>query len=200
MLLTQVYSFPNGKSTTYHYQSQYQEPSISLPPANPNISDQVPLIIGAPLAAHNREHDWYISFSNTLQRLCTLPTSYDSLSARRSWLSIDHYQGDPVGHHYVAFTKIPRGCSRPLGFLNALHSSPRGKPKLGRASCIHRAPLTARRLSELHPGSSNYSAKGIPFHPHGCTVFLGGHPTNRSLRRGTRETARAPLNATSITS
>jgi hypothetical protein len=24
---------------------------------NPNISDQVPLITGAPLAAHNREHD-----------------------------------------------------------------------------------------------------------------------------------------------
>jgi hypothetical protein len=101
---------------------------------------------------------------------------------------------------YVAFTKIPRGCSRPLGFLNAPHSSPRGEPKLGRASRIHRAPLTAWRLSELHPGSSNYSAKGIPFHPHGCTVFSGGHQTNRSLRRGTRETARAPLNATSITS
>jgi hypothetical protein len=49
----------------------------------------------------------------------------------------------------------------------------------------------ARRLSELHPGSSNYSAKGVPFHPHGCTVFPGGHPTNRSLRRGTRETAGA---------
>jgi hypothetical protein len=48
--------FPNGKNTTYHYQSQYQKPSISLPPANPNISDQVPLITGAPLATHNREH------------------------------------------------------------------------------------------------------------------------------------------------
>jgi hypothetical protein len=34
--------------------------------------------------------------------------------------------------------------------------------------------LTAQRLSELHPGSSNYSAKGIPLHPHGCTVFPGG--------------------------
>jgi hypothetical protein len=26
-----------------------------------------------------------------------------------------------------------------------------GEPKLGRASRIHQAPLTARRLSELHP-------------------------------------------------
>jgi hypothetical protein len=95
---------------------------------------------------------------------------------------------------------IPRGCSRPLGFLNAPHPSPRGEPKLGRASRIHRAPLTAQRLSELHPGSSNYSAKGTPFHPHGCTVFPGGHPTNRSLRRGTQETARAPWKTTSITS
>jgi hypothetical protein len=49
--------------------------------------------------------------------------------------------------------------------------------------------LLEKRLSRLHPGSSNYSAKGTPFHPHGCTVFPGGHPTNRSLRRGTRETA-----------
>ena len=125
--------------------------------------------------------------------MCTLPTSRDSHSARRELLPIDHYLGGLAGHHYVAFTKIPRGCSRPLGFLNVPHSSPRGEPELGRASRIHRAPLTARRLSELHPGSSNYSAKGIPFHPHGCTVFPGGHPTNRSLRRGTRETARAPL-------
>ncbi|PBH48327.1 hypothetical protein BGU76_14165, partial [Clostridioides difficile] len=44
------------------------------------------------------------------------------------------------------------------------------------ATAIHRAPLPARRLSELHPGASNYSAKGTPFHPHGCTVFPGGHP------------------------
>src|SRR5690242_1235384 len=71
MLLTQTYSFPNGKSATYHYQSHYQEPSISLPPANPNISDQVPLITGAPLAAHNREHGLYISFQ-TLCRGCAL--------------------------------------------------------------------------------------------------------------------------------
>jgi hypothetical protein len=80
---------------------------ILITTCNPNISDQVSLINEAPLAAHNREHDWYISFRNALQRLRTLPTSRDSLSTRRSWLSIDHYQGDPVGYHYVAFTKIP---------------------------------------------------------------------------------------------
>jgi hypothetical protein len=82
---------------------------ILIAACNPNISDQVPLINGAPLAAHNREHGWYISFDNTLQSLRTLPTSRDSLSAWRSWLSIDHYQGDPAGYHYVAFTKIPWG-------------------------------------------------------------------------------------------
>jgi hypothetical protein len=30
---------------------------ILITTCNPNISDQVPLINGAPLAAHNREHD-----------------------------------------------------------------------------------------------------------------------------------------------
>jgi hypothetical protein len=103
---------------------------ILITTCNPNISDQVSLINGAPLAAHNREHGWYISFHNTLQRLRTLPTSRDSLSARRSWLSIDHYQGDLAGYHYIAFTKIPQGCSHPLGFLNAPHSFPRGEPTL----------------------------------------------------------------------
>jgi hypothetical protein len=62
-----------------------------------------------------------------LQRLRTLPTSRDSLSAQRELLPIDHYLGGLAGYHYVAFTKIPRGCSRPLGFLNAPHSSPRGE-------------------------------------------------------------------------
>jgi hypothetical protein len=70
---------------------------------------------------------------------------------------------------------------------------PKGQTNLGRASRIHRAPLTARRRSELHPSSSNYSAKGVPFHPHGCTIFSSGHPTNRSLRRGTRENHSSPL-------
>jgi hypothetical protein len=47
-----------------------------------------------------------IQVSNTLQRLHTLPTSRDFHSARGSSLPIDHYQGDPAGSHYVAFTKI----------------------------------------------------------------------------------------------
>jgi hypothetical protein len=47
--------FPNGKSTTYHYHSQCQT-IILIATCNPNISDQVSLINGAPLATHNREH------------------------------------------------------------------------------------------------------------------------------------------------
>jgi hypothetical protein len=43
------------------------------------------------------------------------------------------------------------------------------------------------------PDSSNYSAKGVPFHPHGCTVILGGHSTKRSLWRGTQENGLSPL-------
>jgi hypothetical protein len=65
-----------------------------------------------------------------MQRLCTLPISRVSLSARRELLPIDHYLGGLAGYHYVAFTKIPWGYSRPLGFLNAPHSSPRGEPNL----------------------------------------------------------------------
>jgi hypothetical protein len=89
------------------------------------------------------------------------------------------------------------GLQPPVRFPKCTALLPKGRTRLGRASCIHRAPLTAQRLSELHSGSSNYSAKGVPFHLHGCTVFPGGHPTNRSLRWGTRETARVPLRATS---
>jgi hypothetical protein len=48
----------------------------------------------------------HIPVSNTLQRLHTLPTNRDSHFARASSLPIDHYQGDLVGSHYVAFTKI----------------------------------------------------------------------------------------------
>jgi hypothetical protein len=42
-------------------------------------------------------------------------------------------------------------------------------------------------------GSSNYLAKGVPFHPHGCTVIPGGHSTNMSLQRGTQENGLSPL-------
>jgi hypothetical protein len=44
---------------------------ILVTTCKPYISDQVSLINGAPLAAHNREHDWYISFI-TLCRGCAL--------------------------------------------------------------------------------------------------------------------------------
>jgi hypothetical protein len=59
-----------------------------------------------------------IPVSNTLQRLHTLPTSRDSLSARGALLPIDHYLGGLTGYHYVAFTKIPLVCSCPLGFAS----------------------------------------------------------------------------------
>jgi hypothetical protein len=42
--------------------------------------------------------------------------SCDSRYARGALLPIDHYLGDMVWYHYVAFTKIPLVCSHPLGF------------------------------------------------------------------------------------
>jgi hypothetical protein len=44
---------------------------ILVTTCNTTISDQVSLINGAPLAAHNREHGWYIIFI-TLCRGCAL--------------------------------------------------------------------------------------------------------------------------------
>jgi hypothetical protein len=146
-----------------------------------------------------------IPVSNTLQRSHTLPTSRDSHSARGSSLPIDHYQGDLTGSHYVAFTKIPRGHSRPLGFSSLINTIPLPKGRvtnktksrtsttsLGRASTVpgpHWRPYGEANYSS---GSSNWSAKDIPFHPHGCTVISGCHSPNRSLRRGTQETACVP--------
>jgi hypothetical protein len=63
-----------------------------------------------------------ILVSNTLKRLHTLPTSRDSRSSWGSCVPIDHFQGDLVGSHYVAFTKIPRGHSRPLGFSSLINT------------------------------------------------------------------------------
>jgi hypothetical protein len=70
-----------------------------------------------------------ILISNTLQRLHTLPTSRDSRSAQRSWLPIDHYQGDLVGSHYEAFTKTPLVHSWSLGFASRTNTVP--LPKVG---------------------------------------------------------------------
>jgi hypothetical protein len=87
----------------------------------------VSLISGAPNAAHNREHGWYISFI-TLCRGCTLYPRVVIPFLPRTDQTLKHYQGESARFHYVTFTKIPWGCSRPLDFLNVRHSSPMGKP------------------------------------------------------------------------
>jgi hypothetical protein len=87
----------------------------------------VSLINGAPLAAHNREHDWYISFI-TLCRGCALYLQDVIPFLALACKTLVHPQGEWPGIHYEAFTKILWGCSRPLGFLNVPHSSPRGNP------------------------------------------------------------------------
>jgi hypothetical protein len=70
-----------------------------------------------------------ILVSNTLQRLHTLPTSRDSLPARRALLPIDHYLGGLAVYHYIAFTKIPLICSCSLGFASRTNTVL--LPKLG---------------------------------------------------------------------
>jgi hypothetical protein len=70
-----------------------------------------------------------IPVSNTLQRFNTLPTSRDSLSARRALLPIDHYIGGLARYHYIAFSKTPLVHSCSLGFAsrtNTVHH-----PKVG---------------------------------------------------------------------
>jgi hypothetical protein len=67
------------------------------------------------------------------------------------WVVRTLEQGEQAGSHYVAFTKIPRGCSRPLGFLNVPHSSPRDKSTLA-----ERAAYTEPYLR--HDGEANYTS------------------------------------------
>jgi hypothetical protein len=59
LVLTQVVNpkvpFPNGNNTTT-ITIVNTKTIILITTCNPNISDQVSLINGAPLAAHNREH------------------------------------------------------------------------------------------------------------------------------------------------
>jgi hypothetical protein len=50
--------------------------------------------------------------------------SRDSFSVWGSSLPIDHSRGGPARYHYVAFTKIPRGRSRPLGFSSLINTVP----------------------------------------------------------------------------
>jgi hypothetical protein len=109
----------------------------------------VSLINGAPLAAHNRKHDWYISFI-TFCRGCTLYPQVVIPFLARACKTLIHSQGEWPGIHYEAFTKIPWGCSRPLGFLNIPHSSPRGNPLLA-----ERATYTEPHW--WHDGEANYT-------------------------------------------
>jgi hypothetical protein len=109
----------------------------------------VSLINGAPLAAHNSEHGWYISFI-TLCRGCALYPQAVIPSLARACKTLIHSRGEWPGIHYKAFTNIPWGCSRPLGFLNVPHSSPRGNPPLA-----ERATYTKPHWR--HDGKANYT-------------------------------------------
>jgi hypothetical protein len=74
LALTQVVNpkvpFPNEKNTR-NFTISIIKPSSSPPSINQTTLIKVSLINGAPLAAHNREHDKYISFI-TLCRGCAL--------------------------------------------------------------------------------------------------------------------------------
>jgi hypothetical protein len=70
MLLTQTYPFQTERIPLTIIRVNAKTNTL-ITTCSPNISYQVPLINGAPLAAHNREHSRYISF-HTLYRGCTL--------------------------------------------------------------------------------------------------------------------------------
>jgi hypothetical protein len=74
------------------------------------------------LAAQPRAQLIY-QFSNTLQRLRTLPTSRDSLLPRADQ-TLKHYQGDVAGSHYVAFTKTSMVHNYSLGFSSRINTVP----------------------------------------------------------------------------
>jgi hypothetical protein len=76
--------------------------------------------------------------------------------------------------------------------LQRLHTLPTSRDSLSSPSLQDPYSLLRLMFSLMVALFSLMVAKGVPYHPHGCTVFPGGHPTNRSLRRGTREIARAP--------
>jgi hypothetical protein len=61
LAITQVVSpkvpFPNRKNTRNHHHNHNKKPSSSLSPVNKTSLINVSLINGAPLAAHNCEHD-----------------------------------------------------------------------------------------------------------------------------------------------
>jgi hypothetical protein len=110
----------------------------------------VSLINGGPLAAHNHEHGWYISFI-TLCRGCALYPRAVIPSLAQACKALIHSRGERPGIHYEAFTKILWGYSRPLGFLNVPHSSPKGNP--------HSAERTAYTEPHWrHDGEANYTS------------------------------------------
>jgi hypothetical protein len=102
-----------------------------------------------------------------------------------------HYRGEWPGIHYVAFTKILRDHSRPLGFSSLINIIPLPTRRVTNKSNTKepRHPASAEQVLCLDPIDGT-TAK--PTTPHGRTIFPSGHPTNRSLRRGTREIARVP--------
>jgi hypothetical protein len=59
-----------------------------------------------------------------------------------------HYQGEWPGIHYVAFTKIPRGHSRPLGFSSLINTIllPTGRVTNKTKSKEPRQPASAEKV------------------------------------------------------
>jgi hypothetical protein len=130
-----------------------------------------------------------IPVSNTLQRLHTLPMSSDPFLP---WVdqTIKHYPGELARFHYVAFIKTPLVHSCSLGFAsrtNAVHLPKAVTNKTKSNEPLHppwqsehyaSAPIDGPLAKPSTPlGSSNYTAKGVPFHSHGCNVIPGGHST-----------------------
>jgi hypothetical protein len=118
-----------------------------------------------------------------------------------------HYRGEWPRIHYVAFTKTPLVHSCSLGFAsrtNTIHLPKVVTNKTKSNKPLHPPPWQSEHYAPAPidgpqakpttpPGSSNQSAKGIPFHPHGCTLIPGGHSMDRSLQRGTQENGLSPL-------
>jgi hypothetical protein len=147
-----------------------------------------------------------IPVSSTLQRLHTLPTSRDPFlawvvqtrSSLPRWMATDTlrslYKDSPGAWLLVRFRQSYKRSTPPQGgWLTKPNQMNLCTPTLAERA-LRLDPIDGPPAKPTTPpGSSNYSAKGIPFHPHGCIVIPGGHSTNRSLRRGTQEKGLRPL-------